>query len=922
MVDKAYDAFSQGRDTGTKARVTDRKRVDTLTDPNRYQMPPSRRLRVSAKNKDMFTMPGKDGITKFAESLSEVQPKLMDYLTTEQAKENKEQIQAGIEAAMANEAMKNGDTEFADNKWKQYGYDHHMTYAKAEKYAQQLQLDLAKKPPLQDFDEWYADYHTARLEEDPDLGNISEDHKASYNKVVSKALVNARSASMVTQDNEETRMHLAASSNYVQGTLTEVIRGGGVINNEVVEAIIADERLMNRWNRDQANKIIMSAISNVALGEKDPDNPGEYLTEPNLDLLDYLKEGRGPDGKLASVAVTNPTEYRALENKIYAAKRELRNHRARVEKEKQDAIVADTDSMYKELKLTIGDPESFALSFEDINPREVAKQAIEGAMVNYQQAVTRFQNEYNYTIDQARKAAREQVMASPLVAKNQSKAFREYQEMKRNENQSSASYFQVQTDTLKTLRPEEQIAFKASQLDEVQGGKSWAEVMPRWDDVDENGEPFLHPDHKAAYIKEAEQAQFARNLAIADKKKNDATAMDARVTAQGPLTSDGKPNLIHKSADGQTITEPLVTEAVRNSEEYTGENPTTIPLTAEEEKAFEIMYTKSEDRRNKRIEQERADAGKLELEFDNAFEMVPNIVKNQDGTYRQDGFKENPKDDRVVDRDYKIDPTDNEGLTGYDKVNEVWYGSSSTEDKDFGFPSYSGSEILYNYVEPAVDAVVNKFNQLKEIFNRPVPDSILVNPMDDKPMEGPTVPQSTEGKTYEPAEDRWVDEVPQVETNPRLNTVSESDKAAQNSFTEKLKSQESSGRYTVVSKQNNKEHMGAYQFGKARLTDYKRASGKTFSKKEFLNNPKLQDEIFAWHVQDYKQRIVKDGLDKYIGTEINGTEVTMDGLVAVAHLGGYPGMINFLRMQGKGKADRSDENGTKMSKYLRQFKNT
>ena len=93
MVDKAYDAFTQGRDAGGKARVTDRRRVDTLSDPNRYQMPPSRRLRVSAKNKDMFTMPGKDGITKFAESLAEVQPKLMDYLTTEQAKENKEQIQ-------------------------------------------------------------------------------------------------------------------------------------------------------------------------------------------------------------------------------------------------------------------------------------------------------------------------------------------------------------------------------------------------------------------------------------------------------------------------------------------------------------------------------------------------------------------------------------------------------------------------------------------------------------------------------------------------------------------------------------------------------------------------------------------------------------------------------------------------------------
>ena len=114
--------------------------------------------------------------------------------------------------------------------------------------------------------------------------------------------------------------------------------------------------------------------------------------------------------------------------------------------------------------------------------------------------------------------------------------------------------------------------------------------------------------------------------------------------------------------------------------------------------------------------------------------------------------------------------------------------------------------------------------------------------------------------------------------------------------------------------------MGAYQFGNSRLKDFKKATNKKFNKKEFLSNPELQDEAFEWHVQEYRDRIKKKGLDKYVGTEINGVPVTMDGLVAVAHLGGFTGMTNFLRFKGRGKSNKSDSNGTTMTDYLRKFK--
>ena len=73
MADPAYDPFSQRRNTGTKDRVTERRRVDTYTDPNRYQMPPRRRLGVHASNKSMFVTPEKENITALAEGLAKVQ---------------------------------------------------------------------------------------------------------------------------------------------------------------------------------------------------------------------------------------------------------------------------------------------------------------------------------------------------------------------------------------------------------------------------------------------------------------------------------------------------------------------------------------------------------------------------------------------------------------------------------------------------------------------------------------------------------------------------------------------------------------------------------------------------------------------------------------------------------------------------------
>ena len=134
-------------------------------------------------------------------------------------------------------------------------------------------------------------------------------------------------------------------------------------------------------------------------------------------------------------------------------------------------------------------------------------------------------------------------------------------------------------------------------------------------------------------------------------------------------------------------------------------------------------------------------------------------------------------------------------------------------------------------------------------------------------------------------------------------------------FQEALKESESSGNYSVV---NTEGYMGAYQFGKARLDDYKKETGEEFDNKTFIKDKDLQDKVFEWHTNNIQKYITKNKLDKYIGKEINGVPVTLNGLIAVAHLGGNYGMKKFL--QSNGEYNPSDSVGTSLTDYLNKFK--
>ena len=130
------------------------------------------------------------------------------------------------------------------------------------------------------------------------------------------------------------------------------------------------------------------------------------------------------------------------------------------------------------------------------------------------------------------------------------------------------------------------------------------------------------------------------------------------------------------------------------------------------------------------------------------------------------------------------------------------------------------------------------------------------------------------------------------------------------SFLQQLAQSESSGRKDAeITIKDGRTFTGLYQFGDARLSDYRKATGAKFTTQEFKEDEQLQQKVADWHIKDIDKAI--DSL----GDEAK--DYDRNGLRSVAHLGGVGGMKRFVRT--KGQYDPKDELGTSLSKYYAKF---
>ena len=132
-------------------------------------------------------------------------------------------------------------------------------------------------------------------------------------------------------------------------------------------------------------------------------------------------------------------------------------------------------------------------------------------------------------------------------------------------------------------------------------------------------------------------------------------------------------------------------------------------------------------------------------------------------------------------------------------------------------------------------------------------------------------------------------------------------------FLARLTQSESSGNSQAeITIKDGRRFVGKLQFGEARLADYKKATGKTFTQDDFKADEALQDEVAQWHFKDIDKAI--DAL----GNEAKGYD--RDGLRSVAHLGGKGGMKKFVKSGGK--YNPADELGTSLKDYYDKFSKT
>jgi len=126
---------------------------------------------------------------------------------------------------------------------------------------------------------------------------------------------------------------------------------------------------------------------------------------------------------------------------------------------------------------------------------------------------------------------------------------------------------------------------------------------------------------------------------------------------------------------------------------------------------------------------------------------------------------------------------------------------------------------------------------------------------------------------------------------------------------------ESSGRPDAENTvEDGRKFVGKLQFGWARLQDYMRDEGGAFELDEFKDDEMLQDMVAEWHKKDIKNQIEKlENLPAGFNNK--------NGLTAVAHLGGLPGMKRFIKTKGKyNPHDGTKEKpGTYLSDYYAKF---
>jgi hypothetical protein len=144
----------------------------------------------------------------------------------------------------------------------------------------------------------------------------------------------------------------------------------------------------------------------------------------------------------------------------------------------------------------------------------------------------------------------------------------------------------------------------------------------------------------------------------------------------------------------------------------------------------------------------------------------------------------------------------------------------------------------------------------------------------------------------------------------KLTPIPMSEPTQVEKFMKRIAIIESDNNHRVV---NEFGMMGKYQFSPSTV----RVLGFKISKKEFLDNPHLQDTVMLAYMKANQQDL-RPLIKKYNGKVINGVKITRAGILAGAHFAGSGNVVAFFNSSGEGI---SDARGTTVKKYMSYFSN-
>ena len=127
-------------------------------------------------------------------------------------------------------------------------------------------------------------------------------------------------------------------------------------------------------------------------------------------------------------------------------------------------------------------------------------------------------------------------------------------------------------------------------------------------------------------------------------------------------------------------------------------------------------------------------------------------------------------------------------------------------------------------------------------------------------------------------------------------------------YKEAIAYRESQGKYKKI---NTLGYMGKYQFG----TETLKTVG-IHDSTLFLNSPKMQEKAFVALLAKNKWEL-REVIEKYDGTVLNGIKITESGILAAAHLGGVGSVKRYFRSNGKRYI--KDTYGTSIRSYMKAF---